>query len=258
MIQTTDFDVVVIGISVMQHLKSRGLQELWIAYGTRPSFGYIPAHQAAYLMGDARALGLLTFHSLTGCDIVSAFHGKGKKTAWQLWKQFPEVPWAFHRLAGAPLEAPMIPEDTMRVLEQYVARLYHLDTAGVDAARFEGFCDKGLDFDRLPQAAMHYGCTSSVGCIREVMSGANAYFVTLICLTPLNGSGNDRKDYGFHCEFNVAFCHMLHLNLLPACVQRLASLPASVVSEVYPAHHCACAVACVMASHVTRLQLHYV
>ena len=153
MIRTTDSDVVVIAISVMQHLKSRGLQELWIAYGTGPSFRYIPAHQAAYLIGDALALGLLAFHSLTGCDIVSAFYGKGKKTAWQLWKQFPEVTWAFQRLAGAPPEAPKIPEDTMRVLEQFVARLHHLDTAGVDAARFEGFCYKGLDFDHLPPSS---------------------------------------------------------------------------------------------------------
>ena len=30
------------------------------------------------------AHGLPFFHALTGCDTVSAFHGKGKRTAWEI------------------------------------------------------------------------------------------------------------------------------------------------------------------------------
>jgi len=31
------------------------------------------------------------FHALTGCDTVSAFAGRGKRTAWTVWESFPEL-----------------------------------------------------------------------------------------------------------------------------------------------------------------------
>ena len=35
--------------------------------------------------------------TLTGCDTVSIFSGHGKKTAWKVWKVFPEVTEIFVR-----------------------------------------------------------------------------------------------------------------------------------------------------------------
>ena len=32
-----------------------------------------------------RSSGILFFHAFTGCDTVSAFRGKGKRSAWQTW-----------------------------------------------------------------------------------------------------------------------------------------------------------------------------
>lgn len=34
---------------------------------------------------------LVAFHSLTGCDTVSQFCGMGKKTAWKIFLQHPEL-----------------------------------------------------------------------------------------------------------------------------------------------------------------------
>ena len=45
-------------------------------------FRYIPAHEIVCNLGLLRSMTLPSFHSLTGCDMVSAFYGKGKKTAW--------------------------------------------------------------------------------------------------------------------------------------------------------------------------------
>ena len=36
-------------------------------------------------------LVLPMFHALTGCDTVSAFAGRGKRTAWMVWESFPEL-----------------------------------------------------------------------------------------------------------------------------------------------------------------------
>jgi hypothetical protein len=47
------------------------------------------------------------------CDTVSAFAGRGKKTAWVTWKSFPEVADAFSELLGMPSE---VSEESMVVL----------------------------------------------------------------------------------------------------------------------------------------------
>ena len=42
------------------------------------------------------------FHSFTGCDTTSSFFRKGKKTAWEAWKSYPDVTTAFAAIALDP------------------------------------------------------------------------------------------------------------------------------------------------------------
>ena len=42
------------------------------------------------------------FHAFTGCDTVSSFSGRGKKTAWDTWMTFGDVTRAFCALAATP------------------------------------------------------------------------------------------------------------------------------------------------------------
>ena len=49
-------------------------------------------------------LYISVFHALTGCDTVSAFKGKGKKSAWQAWQAYEEVTDTFVYLANHPFE----------------------------------------------------------------------------------------------------------------------------------------------------------
>ena len=44
------------------------------------------------------------FHAFTGYDIVSAFCGRGKKTAWNTWKVYPEVIKAFEEFPMMRIE----------------------------------------------------------------------------------------------------------------------------------------------------------
>jgi len=41
---------------------------------------------------------LPVFHAFTGCDTVSVFEVRGKKTAWKGWQVFPDVTDAFEHL----------------------------------------------------------------------------------------------------------------------------------------------------------------
>ena len=45
------------------------------------------------------------FHAFSGCDTVSAFCGRGKKTAWITWEEFPlmQTDMAMETICGAAL-----------------------------------------------------------------------------------------------------------------------------------------------------------
>ena len=55
--------------------------------------------------------------AFTGCDTVSAFAGRGKKTAWNTRKAFPEVIHAFNELQGMSSE---VHEESISLLERFV------------------------------------------------------------------------------------------------------------------------------------------
>ena len=61
------------------------------------------------------------FHAFTGCDTVSAFCGRGKKTVWNTWKVYAEVIKAFEEL---PLMQIKTNDLTMETLEQFVGLLH--------------------------------------------------------------------------------------------------------------------------------------
>ena len=79
----------------ISHFSEINSAELWIAFGTKSNFRYIPVYVIANQMDKNTCKALPVFHAFTGCDTVSAFGGRGKKTAWNTWKVFPEVTEAF-------------------------------------------------------------------------------------------------------------------------------------------------------------------
>ena len=146
LIKSNDSDVVIIAVSCIQDLH---LDELWVAYGTGKAYRYIPAHLITQQMGPAKSRALLSFHALTGCDTTSAFHEKGKKTAWNVWLNFPDVTDAFLHLSTFPKE---VDDTVMECIENCVVRLYdsNPDITSVNASRLELFYYKGKDFKHMP------------------------------------------------------------------------------------------------------------
>ena len=98
-----------------------GADELWLAFGTRLNFRYIPVHDVIVGMDPRICATLPVFHALTGCDTVYKFSGRGKKTAWNTWEVFPEVTEAFEDLL---LMQQDMSEATMALLERFVVLLY--------------------------------------------------------------------------------------------------------------------------------------
>ena len=96
LVRTVDTDVVVLAVAGAAKLN---IEELWVAFGAGKRFRYIPAHEIAVSLGPDMSQALPMFHAYTGCDTVSSFYTRGKKTAWATWKIFEKVTPTFLALS---------------------------------------------------------------------------------------------------------------------------------------------------------------
>jgi hypothetical protein len=71
------------------------VDHLWMTFGKGKDLRWIPIHYIVRSLGP-RSEALPFFHAFTGCDTVSAFVGKCKKTAWQAWNVFENATEVFH------------------------------------------------------------------------------------------------------------------------------------------------------------------
>ena len=99
LLRTVDSDIVILAVAAASKLD---VQELWVAFGMGKNFRYIPAHEIASFLGPDKSRALPVFHAYTGCDTVSLFNTRGKKTAWETWKAFEEVTATFLALSCRP------------------------------------------------------------------------------------------------------------------------------------------------------------
>ena len=88
------------------------------------------------------------FHAFTGCDTVSRFGGRGKRTAWDIWNAYDKVTPAFCALAATPESV----ENWLGPLERFVVLLYDSTSSQkfVNGARTQLFTQKGIAIDGLP------------------------------------------------------------------------------------------------------------
>ena len=145
-IRTVDTDVVVLAVSLFHTMQ---LSELWIAFSHGKYYRHIPAHDIAQKLGEEKSKGLLMFHSFTGCDNVSSFNGKGKKSAWDIWNVYEDATKAFISLSSAPQ---LVGGEDFSIIERFVVLLYDR-TSGeteVNVCRKNLFTSKGRAIDNIP------------------------------------------------------------------------------------------------------------
>ena len=140
---------------------------------------------------------LPVFHALTGCDTVSAFSGRDKKTAWNTWEVLREVTEAFEDLL---LMQQDMSEATMALLEWFVLLLYDRtsDIMNVNDARKQLFTQKSRSLENLPpsqqalkqhikRACFQYNCWN-----KTLLS-------TQVFPVQQTGAGNWVQQGGSHC-----------------------------------------------------------
>ena len=144
---TVDTDALVLKVAVLYQLREHEQLELWVAFGTGTHLRYIPAHDISRNLGSQVSKALPVIHAFTGCDTVSSL--RGKKTALEVWKSYPEVTTAFLTRAHNPSE---VSNSCMELLEHFVVLLYDRTSSktAVNEARKRMFPQKGRALHAIP------------------------------------------------------------------------------------------------------------
>ena len=137
-LQCRDTDVLVLALGFRDKLSP----ELWLSTGSSSKHPFIPVHSIS--LDDTTAKNIIAFHAMTGCDTVSQFAGKGKKTAWKVFQEMPDS----LRLLGA---STVSPEATLEA-ERFVCRLYMktAECTSVNEARQRIFMQGKKSLEALP------------------------------------------------------------------------------------------------------------
>ena len=132
-----------------------------------------------------KSKGILFFRAFTGCDVVSAFRGKGKKSAWKAWHAFDEVTQVFSRLSHFP---PAVTDEDLGTLEKFVVKMYDKSSRAdtVNEARLDMFARKQRPYESIPptraalkqhvkRAAYQAGCiwSQATSCQLEMQTPDN-------------------------------------------------------------------------------------
>lgn len=169
---SSDTDVVIIAASSME---KTGLDKLWIEFGRGKDRRWIPIHEIAAAMGP-KASALPFFHAFSGCDTVSAFHGKGKKSAWQTWTVFQRATPTFTKLSSTPAA---VEDEDLQIIEEFVVLMYDRSSSykDVNEARLDLFARKQRAYDCIPptRAALREHCK------RAALQAGHIWSQSLVC-----------------------------------------------------------------------------
>ena len=145
LIVTVDTDVIVIGLYAFWDLD---VQELWVEFGVGKTKTWLPIHYYANLLGEEVCRAVLFWYALTGCDTVSHFQGRGKKTAWKTWGRYREATETFAKLSTLNI----LSDADLHVVEQFVVLLYDSTCpySSVNECRRYLFAQLGRMIDNCP------------------------------------------------------------------------------------------------------------
>ena len=122
---------------------------MWTTFGQGASTRWIPIHEIVMTLGSEKTSGMPFFHTFSGCDTVSAFCGKGKKSTWQTWIVFDNVSGTFTKLSQCPRT---VDDHDLQILERFVIIMYDRSSAAtnVDDARLDLFARKQRSYNAIP------------------------------------------------------------------------------------------------------------
>ena len=152
-IRTVDTDILIILIGQFHLIRDQYEDiDVSVAFGTGKDYIIHNINNVCSKLGKDVSQSLPTFHAFSGCDSTSGFHGKGKKSAWEAWKAFPEVTSAFLHNYEHPFDQFDSSSWQFQLLERFTVILYDRTSTCklVNKARRELFCKKSRSLENLP------------------------------------------------------------------------------------------------------------
>jgi len=119
----TDVLVALIG-HFLDMIASYPSAAIWIGLGMGTYVQYISMNSTLLFLGPETSHSLPMFHSFIGCDTTSCFFGKGRKSAWEAWKSFPDVTETFTFLGNHPYYQLDVDDSIFKLLERFTVVLY--------------------------------------------------------------------------------------------------------------------------------------
>ena len=153
LVRTVDNDVVVTLAGTFHDLvATQPLADIWVAFGMGKNYRFYHINAICASLGEPQSRALRVFHSFSGCDTISSFNGKGKKSVWQAWQAYDDVTETFVYLAGHPFQLLDADDHHFLKLERLTVILYDKTSplSSVNEARMELFCHKNREMDKLP------------------------------------------------------------------------------------------------------------
>ena len=153
LIRTVDTDVVVLLIGQLPTLlRSHPHIEVWVAFGMGKGFCHYNINAVCQHLGEDTARALPLFHAFTGSDTTSCFLEKGKKSAWKVWKSYPDVTGAFLHIVENPFQPVEASSPHIQCIERFTVLLYDVTSnlLSVNEARRELFCKKQRSLENIP------------------------------------------------------------------------------------------------------------
>ncbi|KAK3750403.1 hypothetical protein QZH41_005565 [Actinostola sp. cb2023] len=140
-IVSEDTDVFILCLAFQCEIPS----SIYMKCGTQTRTRYVDITKIAEMLGEETCKALPGLHSLTGCDTVSAFAGKGKVSALKMLKRDRNAQIALQQL-GAQWE---LSPGLFQQLERFICQLYNSKpgTDSVNTLRYMLFCAKKGDID---------------------------------------------------------------------------------------------------------------
>ena len=113
-------------MSRLYELLTVGLEELWVEFGVGVNRNWIAVHRLVHSLSLPKCGAFPSWYALTGCDTVSSFHGKEKKSAWETWKCYPEATEVFLALSN-PADG-VLPGNSISAIERFICPMYDKTT----------------------------------------------------------------------------------------------------------------------------------
>lgn len=141
LIKTPDTDVVIIAISLAHHLSC----DIYLL-----TLKCISITAITDRLSQLLAMSLIGLHAFTGCDSVSAFYGKGKRSVYTLLRPQSRMLDGLRKL-GKSSSPYVFDTELLPVMESIVCLMYGCpDTTEVNTARYKLFCSKASTEQSLP------------------------------------------------------------------------------------------------------------